>query len=841
MVEKRTPVELAAGRQHIIERPRLTRILDETSAQIILLVAPAGYGKTTLARQWIEMGSRQAVWYRCSPATADVAAFAAGLAKSISRILPGAGKSMLNRLRATRAPDKEVTILAELVAEDLTRWPEGAWLVIDDYHLAAQSESSEQLIDTLVTLRAMPLLLTSRWLPRWATARRLIYGEVLELTRADLAMNPDEAREVLSRSVGTAPDFISRAKGWPAIIGLASSARNLRLPNDYLPAEIYRYFAEELFQGVSRPIQDALRKLALPPIVSEQLAETLLGEQLSRATLREASKMGFLSDQSGESFELHPLLRDFLLRKIKDPGPDSGLVEDVASVLIRENLLDEAFLVATHFPKRDFLNTILEVGLQEMLDDGRIATLRDWLGHAKDLRLDSPFRDLAEAEVALRSGDYSRAETLALRAAKALGAHTLCSRALFVAGQAAHLLNRETDSLHYHRRAAGLAKNEADRAQALWGEFLSLIDLEDSSATRVLDAVSASEQESPDQMVRHATGRLLVGSRMGGLSRALSEAKAAVEWIPWVDDPMIASSFLNAYGHLCAIAGHFHEALKFTDEAGDVARKYRLKFAFPYIYLARALALMGLRRFADSARMIEAARREGEGDLYVQMHVQAVQARHHLSHRRFTEALDATSGTWGPLAPPGMHGEFLAIRALALACSGNRDGAVATIARVRKMTRETEPRALCLLARAILSVEVEANAKASPRVIRVVRGVRTSGCFLSLVTAYRAAPELLTPLAELPDRIEIADILQTAHDTAIARDLGLAVQPDSMLSKRETEVHDLLSRGLSNRGIAQTLFISEATVKVHVRHIFEKFGVRTRTQAALVSPPHSDP
>jgi DNA-binding NarL/FixJ family response regulator len=53
------------------------------------------------------------------------------------------------------------------------------------------------------------------------------------------------------------------------------------------------------------------------------------------------------------------------------------------------------------------------------------------------------------------------------------------------------------------------------------------------------------------------------------------------------------------------------------------------------------------------------------------------------------------------------------------------------------------------------------------------------------------------------------------------------------LSPRESEVLDLVAQGLSNRAIAQRLFISEVTVKVHVRHIFEKLGVRTRTQAAL--------
>jgi DNA-binding CsgD family transcriptional regulator len=57
---------------------------------------------------------------------------------------------------------------------------------------------------------------------------------------------------------------------------------------------------------------------------------------------------------------------------------------------------------------------------------------------------------------------------------------------------------------------------------------------------------------------------------------------------------------------------------------------------------------------------------------------------------------------------------------------------------------------------------------------------------------------------------------------------------DGGLSPREREVHDLLAQGRSNREIAKTLFISESTTKVHVRHIYEKLGVHTRAEAARV-------
>jgi DNA-binding NarL/FixJ family response regulator len=77
-----------------------------------------------------------------------------------------------------------------------------------------------------------------------------------------------------------------------------------------------------------------------------------------------------------------------------------------------------------------------------------------------------------------------------------------------------------------------------------------------------------------------------------------------------------------------------------------------------------------------------------------------------------------------------------------------------------------------------------------------------------------------------------------AYDGALAGRAGLGTREprgvtDEALTDREEEVLSLLREGLSNRQIAHTLWIAESTVKVHVRHIFDKLGVRSRTAAAL--------
>jgi DNA-binding NarL/FixJ family response regulator len=109
----------------------------------------------------------------------------------------------------------------------------------------------------------------------------------------------------------------------------------------------------------------------------------------------------------------------------------------------------------------------------------------------------------------------------------------------------------------------------------------------------------------------------------------------------------------------------------------------------------------------------------------------------------------------------------------------------------------------------------------------------------TFVCAYRAVPSLLPMIAARTEwRARLGAILDRAQDHASARKLGLLSQgrrksPASVLTPRETEVFELLSQGLANKEIARLLFISEATVKVHVGRILEKLGVRSRTQAVI--------
>ena len=77
-------------------------------------------------------------------------------------------------------------------------WPADAWLAIDDYHYAIESTASERLTELLTTDTPIQMVLTTRKAWRcWATARRVLYGEIQEVDRRSLAMEKGEALKLL--------------------------------------------------------------------------------------------------------------------------------------------------------------------------------------------------------------------------------------------------------------------------------------------------------------------------------------------------------------------------------------------------------------------------------------------------------------------------------------------------------------------------------------------------------------------------------------------------------------------------------------------------------------------
>jgi LuxR family maltose regulon positive regulatory protein len=831
-------------RDRLIERPRLIRLLDEAQARRILLVAPAGYGKTTLARQWLAEGSRRGVWLRATPASTDVAALALGVAKAAEEVLEGALGRMQERLRNSHSPNAEADQLGTILGEDLLDWPDDCWVVVDDYQHLSAEPAAEQFIEAFLTRADVPLLVTSRTRPAWASAKRLLYGEIAELGRNVLAMTHEEAARALPRKHGALAGLVALAEGWPAVIGLASLVRSpFLVQGDEMPETLHSYFAEELYQDLTAEAQWNLVQLSLAASINSELAGTLFGTR-GREVLEHGYERGFLA-RDGDNYDLHPLLRQFLRSKLLDADPSAvtETVQVIGRLALDRFAWDEAFALATEFERNDLLTELLSRALDDLLSEGRLATLEQWITVGQRSIPGEHIVSLAQMELAFRKGRWPESERKARSLARALPSqHPFAPRALFRAAQVAQLDDRQDEALKLLDEARLRSTRPSDLRRAAWSRFITLADLEEPELAKAsLEEFEALPPESVEDVIRLSQASVHFALRWGGIRQELERHRATLELLSEAADPIVRSGFVQSYGTALNLAAKYEEACELADRQIAEAKRFGLDWVRPHGLEMRALAQIGLRDFEGAQSALRSAYRLAEvaRDVHAQINATALIARIELAQGTASEALQLLGDASARAGSPGMEGELRSIRALTFACLGRFDEADDQIRASTSITSHLEARGLRTYAAVIVAQNRGDDEGLKSHLQKALNESEMTGNADSFVTAYRACPDLLQTIADAA--MPLGEFLRQPlriYDAALAERVGLGAREPrvltaEVLTEREEEVLSLLREGLSNRQIGHTLWIAESTVKVHVRHIFEKLGVRSRTAAAL--------
>jgi DNA-binding CsgD family transcriptional regulator len=184
-----------------------------------------------------------------------------------------------------------------------------------------------------------------------------------------------------------------------------------------------------------------------------------------------------------------------------------------------------------------------------------------------------------------------------------------------------------------------------------------------------------------------------------------------------------------------------------------------------------------------------------------------------------------------------MRGEYLAYRSLALACVGDHEAARAAVESAESASRwGIEARVLAAGARAVPTLR---EGHGDQLITQMLGLVHSTGNVDSLVSVCLAHPPFLERALEVDKEAVPLLLARTGNRRLLSHPSLKGRLPIArgleLLTPRERQVHSLVVGGRTNAEIARALFLSEKTVKVHVRHIFDKVGVRSRLALVLRS------
>ncbi len=416
-----TKLYIPPPRPNLVPRPRLVERLDAgLGRKLILVSAPAGFGKTTLLSEWIQGGGLRDprfAWLSLDEDDNDPAHFFAYFIAALETVQPDVGTDARSLLQSPRPqPLKSVlTLLINSLAGALAGDPPGRSLVLvlDDYHVVEEPAIHEGvmfLIDHMPP--QLHLVIATRSDPPLSLAGLRARGHLAELRAAALRFTPDETADFLNRVMGlnlAATDIAaleSRTEGW--IAGLQLAALSMQGDEDipgFVAAfagsqrYILDYLVEEVLQRQPEHVQSFLLQTSILDRLSGPLCDAVLGRDEGRrgAAGSSASVLEYLEhanlflvplDDHREWFRYHHLFADFLRARARLQFGEGGLAtlhlrasewyERHAKTLEDTELMAEAIDHAIFAGDLERAARLIEMSAEWVLMRSEVATLLSW-------------------------------------------------------------------------------------------------------------------------------------------------------------------------------------------------------------------------------------------------------------------------------------------------------------------------------------------------------------------------------------------------------------------------------------------------------------------------------
>ena len=322
-----------------VQRGRLVdRLVSAGQIRVVVLSAPAGYGKSTVLRQWSEDDPRHFLWLRCDASDADSVRFARRLAAAVDRRVP-LDDALTLELAGRLEPSRDVP---RLVAQVLGSVGEPFVLVLDDVHHLTHTPTASFVADLE---RALPsgsvLALSGRSRPEVPLGRLRVQGQLREIGPDDLALSRQEARALL-RTRGLEVDdtgldeLCTATEGWVAglqLITLAQAGTSSYAADSASPSRrlhhgdrfLVEYVREEVFAAIEPPVLSFLMETSILDNLTGDRCDGVLQRTGSAELLEQlaATRRLFLTPTDGyrHGYRMHRLFAGLLQDELRRTRP----------------------------------------------------------------------------------------------------------------------------------------------------------------------------------------------------------------------------------------------------------------------------------------------------------------------------------------------------------------------------------------------------------------------------------------------------------------------------------------------------------------------------------------
>jgi LuxR family transcriptional regulator, maltose regulon positive regulatory protein len=878
-----TKIHVPAPRRDLVQRPRLLERLGTAERpRLILVSAPAGFGKTTVLSQWVAdtaSADDRVAWLSLDQADNRPRRFLEHLVAALQTIvaLPDAAE-----LVATGAEVPPEVVLT-FVVNELDLQPGRIVLALDDYHVIEAPEVHRVVTFLLDHLPPQArLAVATRADPPFPLSRLRARGELVELRASDLRFTPEEAGAFLdvmgldlSQSQVAALD--ARTEGWVAGLQLAGlSLRGVDDADGFVEAFtgshrfVLDYLVEEVLRHQPEPVRSFLLQTAVLRQLTGPLCDALIGGRDGAAVLEMLERDNLFLvplDDQRQWYRYHHLFADALRARLAAelPGRASVLHRAASEWYAAHGLAEDAVRHALDAGDAEHAADLVEAALPDLRRERRDRLVREWLTALPvEVVQGRPLLGTYLAWTRLVVGDLDGVEVAPTGAERALEANPPSARAGATAATVEELRTLPA-TIAIFRASAAQARDDPDATQQHARHALSLT-------------------EPGDHMARGgALGFLgLAAWGRGDLVEAVAIFSQAVQDMGAAGD--VADELGSAVPLASMWMGRGHPA--------EARRLYERALATAHERRGAALATLGDLHAGVADVLVE----QGELDA-AEEHLQSARAlgepasllenghRWYVAMSRLKRALgdlEAAAELLVRAQALYLPGFFPDVRPVQAQLARTRI-AQGRLAEAWEWARDHEPRqpdqpsyleefdqlthVRLLLAQHRADGDASHLADAADRLGRLVTGAEAGGRGGSLVEirmlralVHQARDERAAAASELGALLEalpagyvrifldegepMDELLRAVERLPRAGDLARRLRHAAYrqlpvptageaegLSEREVEVLRLLATSLSGPEIARELFVSLNTLRTHTKHIFTKLDVNTRRAA----------